>query len=189
MGKRFITVSREFGSGGGEIAERLAAALQIPCYDRELIEQQAATERLSKPDRIGTHPADWLSEDGSAMSSVLYGAETDFIRHLAEESDSAVFLGRCSNEILTEYHPIRIFLYASREVEVERVMRKYEITDARRAAALVKRTNANRSGYFEFFTMRKWQNPKNYDLMMDTTRLGVERAAEILLQYVKAIWA
>ena len=194
MHQLLITISREFGSGCGEIGEKLAEKLGISCYDRQLLEHAAERRGLNMDkaakydERLSSMPISWLTTDGGSVSSTLYTAQAALIREIAER-ESAVFVGRCADDVLEDLRPIRIFLYASKAVKIERTMRKENLTDAKKAEALVNRYNLNRKNHYEFFTLKKWKNPDNYDLMVDTTRLGIDRTVALLAAYIQQMTA
>ena len=197
MSKNYaITIGRQFGSGGREIAERLAELLGIKCYDKELLKMAA--------DKKGVSPDYLRKVDEKANNSLLYAlamgvsmhragatgaempindklfiAQTEIIKELAE-AESAIFVGRCADYIL-RHHPARIsfFVYTDYEKRVERVMQEYDCP-RKEAEDMINKTDKSRVNYYNFYTGKKWGKHDNYHLAVDSAVLGVEGTAQML---------
>jgi len=195
-----ISISREFGSGGRLIGKRLAARLQIPCYDRTLIQKTAEKSGLS-PEFIARAeerarsrfhmsfapmPAgiSALADQGVPVSHQAFFAQAEVIRELAEEGP-CVIVGRCSDYIL-EGCPrcFKIFIHSDIVSRAARCERDYQLQteDIERYIAQMDRGRAN---YYNYFTGRTWGDMRRYDLTLDSGVTGVDGAVEIIAELVR----
>ena len=158
MKNRVVTISREFGSGGRTIGRKLAEELGIPCYDAELIQQLARESGFSEDyirDAGEYAPGGYLSllsNRAFALTNedVLWELQYKVITDLAEKGP-CVIVGRCADYVLRDMdHVTHIFLYASLEKRVERIMR-VEHVDADKARELIRKTDKQRKSYYNFF--------------------------------------
>ena len=195
---RYITIEREFGSGGRAIAEKLAEKWGVPCYGREILLSaakriHAPVEQLEKYEetaassflytvallgRARTADPDMLMREGH-----LYVAEQLAIRELAARGP-AVFLGHCASEALAgQKGVIKVFVKADLEDRKKRA-RQYGI-EPEQVDNEIRRFDKKRSGYYSVNTARKWHELKNYDIVLDSSALGVEACAESLAALVR----
>lgn len=201
-GKTIITIGRQFGSGGREAGRLIAKKLAIPCYDKELLEIAAQNSGISQKlfetadERATSSLLYTLSMDAYSMNSRapagvhempmndrLFLIQSDTIKKLAAES-SCVIVGRCGNYVLRALpEATHVFLYAPLEARIERVARLYQLSSAE-AKSLIQKTDKKRAGYYNYYSGTKWGQMENYHLFVDTSRLGVENAAELVLQFV-----
>lgn len=199
--KSVITVGRQFGSGGREIATALAEKLGIKFYDKELI-SQAAKES-------GVNPEIFENVDERATNSLLYSLsmgiynlgngyapirdlpvndqlyllQHKIIRNLA--SEPCVIVGRCADYVLKDYkNAISFFLHADMEYRVKRAIEVKGVPEEK-AEAAVRKTDKTRANYYNFYSNRKWGVAENYDLCLNCGKLTKEQAVEILANYVK----
>ena len=196
---RMITISREFGSGGHDIGEALAQKLGLPFYDNELINIAAkdsgySEEMFHEAEKAATNTFSFaLNVMGSGgnygvpLNNQLHMIQSSIIRSIAD-SQSAVIVGSCSDYVLRDYAEcINIFIGASLEARIDRVaMREHVLPASARSAIL--RMDKCRSTYYNFYTSQKWGERKNYDLCLNSTKLSVDEAAELLARYVRAVW-
>lgn len=205
MNNLVITIGREFGSGGKYIGERLAEELNLKFYDKSLL------ERVSKESQIDLSLLEetdekeknrfWYSlamasfSNGNSANSFVglpnnqkyFIEETKVIEEIAE-TENCIIVGRCSNHILKN-HPnaIHIFLYAQdMAFKVERKL-KYGNLTQKEAVKLIQKTDKERAAYYEYFTDGKWGNKSEYDICIDTSKLGVDQTIELLKLYVNSI--
>lgn len=153
--KLVITMSRRYGTGTGQIAGILSERLGIPVYDKAIVEK-----------KLG---------DGS------YESETAVIRELAEEP--CIILGRCASEILKDKRNVfNIYICADRKDRIERIMNSEHIS-YEEAEAELDRTDAERSAYYHEHTGKTWGDVNNYHMILNTSDIGVERCADVLIRY------
>lgn len=195
---KIVTIGREFGSGGHEVGNRLATRLDIPLYDNNLIRMVA--EKLD----IGEETAKALDE--TTLNSFLKGfvldpiektsqtkgteytpplnqqvfeLQSDIIRKLADRG-SCVIVGRCADYLLRENpNCMNVFICAEWEDRVKRIAEKFDISE-RKAAEKIKRMDRERRYYYESHTGLEWGSIDSHHLLLNVSRLGIERAVDIL---------
>ena len=198
-----ITIDREFGSGGRELGRRLAEALGIAYYDREILEEIAKKtpycleyiESVSESRPVSLLPIHYgqtLSFGlDMAMQQNMDILETQnrTIRDLAARS-SCVIMGRASGYLLKDMNPFRIFVYADDEFKITR-FRKYgdEGESDRAILKKLKEVDKQRRKYHEFVTGLEWGKPSNYELMVNTSSADLKALAKALADYIKSIHA
>ncbi|NLH63124.1 MAG: cytidylate kinase-like family protein [Erysipelotrichaceae bacterium] len=189
MTGKIITISRQFGSGGHSIAEMTAQKLGMQKYGREIIEQIAARSGFAE---------DYVNEQSeSADAGGIFGAiaSTDYyessnriaiwteqckvIREMADKGP-CVFIGRCADYVLKQdYDLLRVFIYADMEYRADRIVRVYGQSDVKPEKRL-KEKDKRRAAYYEIYTDQKFGDPKNYDLCLNSGRIGLEESAELI---------
>lgn len=187
-----ITVSREFGSGGHVIAEMLAKKFNIPLYDWNIlkeiaVEKNISHEELEKYDEIPRNPFFSKSRRGYSNSPEenIAKMQFDYLRRKAEEGKSFVVVGRCSETILKGYPGmISIFVIADKEAKISRIQRINNITKFE-ADIIIARQNRMRKSYHNYYCSVKWGDSRNYDISINSTRLGIERTADFLETYIR----
>ena len=193
-----ITISREFGSGGHEIGAKLAEKLSVPLYDKEIIDKAAEQTGLSA-EYIAEHEQRYTS---SLMFNLAMGnysrtgelplhdqidiVQSEIIRNYAKEG-SCVIVGRCADYVLEDdFECLNVFIYTPDEVKLERITERYS-GDARTAAKLIKETNRMRSKHYNYFTGKIWGDRQNYDLMLNSGRLGIDGCVEMIIQAAEKV--
>lgn len=195
-----ITIGREFGSGGKEIALRLGELLGVPVYDNELLVLAAEKKGL---------PQDYLRRaDEQATGSLLYSlamsvshnhvhmggemsindrlfiAQAEIIREIAER-ESAIVVGRCADYVLRDHeNHISIFIHANEKTRVERICKTFDCSP-KEAESMIAKTDKKRANYYNFYTGGKWGRAEQYTLALDSSPLGIEGSATLLFEAVK----
>jgi cytidylate kinase len=192
-----ITIARTFGSGGKEIALKLSERLGVPCYDRELLTM--ASERsgidesvfvdageemkghfiantlrtLPKAAPVEAHEPDFISDIN------IFRIQSDLIRSLAS-SESCIIVGKCADFILSDRpNVLSVFVDAPKEECIRSVCEKMHVTEGY-AKTLIRKTNRYRAKYYNSYTYRAWIDPFNYDLILNSARMGRERCADMI---------
>lgn len=192
-----ITIARQNGSGGREIGKRLADALGISFYDKELIQMTAQ--------KSGIHENICKESEETATNSLLYTlstggnfwgsripmgndlpitdrifiAQSEIIKRIASE-ESCVIVGRCADDILrSNPNCIRVFIHADLKYRVNRMIRLHQLSEEK-AERAVKRMDKKRANYYNYFTDRKWGIAENYTITINSAEVGIENAVEIL---------
>lgn len=186
-----IAVGREYGSGGHEIAERIAAHYGIPLYDRALIDA-VADDSMIAPGVVAMYDEKPLSllfrpvpGDASVLSMEQQVALQTFSflnRKATAELESFVVVGRCAEAFLAGNPALTsIFVLGDEETKAQRVMEKYSLSheDALRK---MRRADKLRRSYHNFYCERKWGDSRTYDLCVNSSRMGVEATAEALIR-------
>ena len=196
--KILITIGREFGSGGRDIGEKLAEALGIPFYDRQ-IDRLAAQQcgiPLERIEAMNRHMEREILRDfreaayamtGSALSpeEELYVAQSSVIRQIAASGESCVILGRCADYILyDDPNCFRIFVHARHDVRVKRTMAVFSLEEDE-ARRQVEATDRARAQYYKRFTGREYGKQEYYHLGVDSGMLGTDESVEIIVDVLR----
>ena len=192
--KSIICIGREYGSGGREIGEGLAQALEIPCYDKLLIKKAALASGLSEEfiskaedSPIGSFQfisgnvcADIASIGGAFYSGgqAAYDAERSVIEQLTRQ-EPCVIIGRCASSIIPKEQRLSVFIYANKNDAVNRIMRRNGIGE-KDAAHRIRHMNRMRRQYFDFYSDTEWGRPESYDAMLSSSRFGIEGCIKII---------
>jgi len=190
-----ITIGRQHGSGGHMIAKTLAADLGIKCYSKEIVDEAAANSQFSRDilrsyDEKKVSPffgptAHYMSmNQGFHLNMQVASAQFDTIRALAEKED-AIFVGRCVDYVLRNREDlVRFFIYSELEPRVQNLMERKNIS-AEEAKKLLKEVDKDRSSYYKYYTDQVWGETTNYDLCVNSARLGVQGTVDVLKAYLK----
>ena len=188
-----VTVAREYGSGGRYVARILAEKLGIKFYDNDLIEIVSNESGLSAKyieeneqnihgnllSSFNTQYSENLSNDDN-----LFIAESKAIKEIADKG-ACVIVGRCANNILKDKeNVINIFLYSDDENKVKRAVTYYGLNE-KTALNEIRKINENREKHYKYYTNEKWRNMSNYDLSINVDKLGVEKTAEMIEEFIK----
>lgn len=198
--KIILTIGRQFGSGGREIGKKLAEALGIAYYDKELMAVAAresglseeffekaderASSGLSYAFSVGfsymgmfTPYADILSNDG------LFKFQSDAIRKVAEHG-SCVLVGRCADYILRDDPAcLSFFIHNSKEDRIRRIVESHDIT-VDEAKELMTKTDKSRAAYYNYYTNKEWGVASSYNFSIDVSVLGVDETVDFIKSFV-----
>ena len=180
-----ITIGREFGSGGREFGKRLAEALGVAYYDKEIVNEVAKNTSLAYdyvqnilekrpivyyPISVG-HSFDDFSSYVANQHYTVQSEQEKVIKELASKSD-CVIVGRCADYILRDLKPFRIFIYADMETKIKRCKEKNEVDvtlNDKKITRQIKAIDHQREAYYEYFTGLRWGDKENYDVMINTS--------------------
>jgi cytidylate kinase len=200
--RKIITICREFGSGGREVGKRLAEILQIPYYDNEIVTQlaertQLAVSYVSQFSEKGLKSIDYfpittgrsfhrqMQMNPKALQNINLRIEQGrLLRELAEKSD-CVIVGRCANHILSDFDPLRVFIYAEMDAKIKRCREKAPEHEQMTDKELIKHINGidkTRADYYKSVTGRQWGDRGDYDMMINSTHYPIKLIAKILAQ-------
>ena len=193
MGQTILSIGREFGSAGHEIAQKLADYYQLPLYDHNLLDEIAASKGLDSLELQGHDEVRrnrLFNRNVRGMdSSPAYNLallQFDFLREKAESGESFVVVGRCSETVLRPYKGlISIFVLGDMDKKVARIMDLYHM-NRKEAEEFIKEKDKRRKQYHNSHCELKWGDSRNYDLCINSSRLGVEETMRILVQYIDA---
>lgn len=194
MGEKqvIISLNREYGSGGHIIARKLASYFELPIIDYMAMKELAEEHHMDKDfleryDEVPIRPGLNRSARGynSSPAVNLANMQFDLIRKRAAEGGSFVVVGRCSEEIL-KGNPglITIFLLADMDQKIELVSQRENIT-ATEAKDLILRENRRRKSYHNYYCKGKWGDSRNYELSLNSSRLGLDGTAAFLETYIE----
>ena len=183
-----ITIAREHGSGGRVIAQKVGKALDIPVYDKTIIDIAAQESGLA-PDFIQNLEKRrghtflynlYLSKTNVSIADQVYLAQARVIETAAKKGP-CIIVGRCGDYVLRKTRNLlRVFVYAPKEERVRRITEEYK-EDADNPAAFLDRMDKQRASYYNMFSDTQWGDHRNYHLMLDSS-LGIDFAAEIIIE-------
>lgn len=186
-----ITVSRQYGSGGREMGEKLAIRLDIPFYDRNLIamiaeEGNIEPSILEANDEVGpdldNYSAREIQPDYQiAMTQRIYAAQATVIKKVAAATP-CVIVGRCADAILQD--AVNIFVFADMESRIKRIMSLYPEYNEDKARAVIAATDKKRRAYHEYYSTIAWGTMEAYDICLNSGLAGVDGCLDAALTYI-----
>lgn len=192
-----INVGRQFGSGGRLVALALGRKLGIPVYDQELIAKAAEQSGFSKELFANSDEKRNLlalssfivdvgrfgSADNYMSDNQLFVIQSNVIRSLADKGPS-IFIGRCSDYILRDRKCLDVFVTATDEVRIKRIAERMHITPEQ-ADSLMRKKDRTRETYYNYYTFGNWGVASNYDLCVDSSVLGIEGTADMIIDFCR----
>ena len=198
-----ITIGREYGSGGKYIGERLAEELNLKLYDKELLNKVAeesgmdlnVLEQMDEKQEecfwytfaMSLYQQDSLETLTEIPSNEkIFIEQAKIIEELSNKED-CIIIGRCSNVILRNKPDVlNVFVYSSEmDFKVKRKMQFGSFESELEATKAIERIDKERETYYNYFTKENWGDRKSYDLMIDTSKIGVDKAVELIKEYLK----
>ena len=201
MGNRIITIGRQFGSNGRNIGRAVAEKLGVNFYDKELLklaaEKSGVCEELlqnldEKPNKSFLYSvvmdpyafAYSYNNSGYNMniSQQAFQATFDTIRSIADR-ESCVIVGRCSDYILRDNPDLfSVFIYAPLEARIKTVMERFPDLSENKAKDQINKEDKARASYYNYYSSKKWGRMESYHLCLDSSRLSVDDAAEVIIR-------
>lgn len=199
-----ITIARGFGSGGKQVGLELSKLLGIPCYESQILSMASNYSGVSKElffqvdEKLrGYHLIKRLMRannkddiveptEKSFFSDVnLYNIQSKMIRELAK-IQSCIIIGKCANHLLRDYdNTVSVYIEAPRAFCVKRIVERLGVTEDE-AHKMIYQTDKYRADYYKYYTGgENWTNPVLYDMTLNTERMGIERAAQLITEYLK----
>lgn len=201
MSYKIITISRQCGSGGHTIGQALAEKLNIPLYDKNILEEVSRRSGLAEDviETEGEYSAssmifniamgvynswDSTQRENMPLREQINAYQTEFIREVAEKG-ACVIVGRCADYILRERTDcLNIFIYGDKEDRVKRVIEEHRVPDYE-AESHVKKRDKKRAAHYKYITDQEWGDMKNYNLCLDSSKLGIDKCVELIMSIVK----
>ncbi len=197
-----ITIGRQFGSGGREIGLKVAEALGIPCYDKELLTRAAkesgfCEEMLINHDErptnsflynlvMDTYSFGYNSNSYSDMpiSHKVFLAQFDTIKKIGSEGP-CVIVGRCADYALADYdNVVNLFIFGDEECRIKRIMERFDLNEAK-AKDMINKKDKQRQSYYNYYSSKKWGRSDSYDLCINSSKLGIEGSVKLIKQFVE----
>ena len=196
MKRRIITISRQFNSGGDEIATELAKLMDIPLIGRDAIKERMKAKGIEGDtfERYDERTANSFlyslavtSMNGHIpggledlmMGDRFFDLQSKVMFEAASESD-VVFVGRCADYVLSEkYEVVKIFIHAPFDDRVAIIEKQYNLKKSH-AETLVKKSDKKRASYYSFYTGKVWGEASNYDLTINANALKSDDCAVVL---------
>ena len=195
MAKRIITISREFGSGGRFIGEKIAKKLGITYYDKNIISEIAEKSGLS-PEYIqesaelspkkGLFAYALAGRDitGKSVEDMVYEAQRKVILELAEK-ESCVIIGRNADFILKDRNDVlNAFIHGDMPEKIQRISQLHHVSE-QDAVKMIADIDKRRMTNYNFYTDQKWGKASNYTLCLNSSQLGYDRCEAIIMECVK----
>ena len=202
MEKYVITIARQYGSGGRTIGEMLAERLGVHFYDKELMKlasedsginerlfntadekvkqnvfsKMFKTEKAYKGDVISPESGEFISDDN------LFNYQAKVVKELAER-ENCVIVGRCADYVLKDYdHVLSVFIHGPKDFCMQEAAKKINLT-GKELERFIAKTDKERADYYKYYTGREWTDARNYDLCLDSSKLGFERCVEEIIAH------
>ncbi len=198
---KIYTIGRCFGSGGHNVGKELAQLLGINYYDKELIGLAAKRSGMSQQiletaDEKSTNSLLYSLALGSytyggrsasmfdvSLNDKLFLVQSEVINNLAKE-ESCVIVGRCADYILNDVSGVvSAFVYAPLEWRLENVLKNNSGLSEKQAKDSIHKIDRRRSAYYNYYSCNKWGETQNYDICIDTSKVGFKGAAKVIAQY------
>ncbi|HHX59951.1 MAG TPA: cytidylate kinase-like family protein, partial [Epulopiscium sp.] len=186
------TIGRQYGSGGRNIGKALAKALNIPCYDKELLAEVAKESGFSEAvlenydeksvNSFYYFQTGMYSTTQLPLHHQLFIAQLNTIKDIAER-ESCVFVGRCADYVLSEHNNcVNVFIHSDQETRINRIIEDYGVNkkDAKKA---IHKIDKQREAYYNFYSTNKWGELCNYHLCIDSA-IGIENTVKIIQEYI-----
>ena len=193
--KNVITISREYGSGGYEIGQKIADVLGYEFYDKELISRIAEKTLISESYTKSTEDKmirrnifretfPFLSNGENADADFVFAQQGKFIVELGEKGNCVIAGRRADYYLRDNPNAFHIFFYADTAFKVERICRMENCTEDE-ALEKIQDMDKRRKASYEYVTGRKWADRHNYDRMIRTSALGLDKCVEEIVALLK----
>ena len=199
MKYNYLVIEREYGSGGTKIGALLSEAAQIPCYGKEILEQlseefSVPVSQLEEFEEKATNSFLYsiyligkqmeAADDLLSLEGRLYVEEQRIIKEKIMQGP-AVFVGRCAENALSDRDDVlKVFITADKSVRKKRAIEEYGIAKEM-ADSVLHKFDKKRSSFYHVNTGKRWKELSNYDLVLDSGKLGLERCVSILQSAMK----
>lgn len=201
MGNKVYTIGREFGSMGLLVGQKLAERLGIKYYDKELLQQAAKDSGFceeifeshdEKPSNSFLYSLVMDTYSAGSYTAVpfldmplnhkVFLAQFDTIKNIAEK-ESCVIVGRCADYALANNPDvINIFVRADLEDRIKIISKRMNLTE-NKAKDMILKNDKQRASYYNYYTSKKWGDASSYDLCINTSKISVDNAVDLILDF------
>ena len=201
MDKVIITIARQYGSGGKTVGQMLAKDMGINCYSREILRMASdesgireemfnkADEKLRSTPLFGASKKVYKGQlispesDGFVSDDNLFNYQAKIIKELAEK-ESCVIVGRCADFVLKERKDVvSVFVHAPMDYCIARGMERNDM-DEKEMEKFIQKTDKYRGDYYHYYTGHVWNDARNYDLCLNSSKLGFDKCVEAIKAYI-----
>ena len=186
-----ISIGREYGSGGHEIAEKLAKRYDLPLYDHNFLDELAEKKNLDKKmlaefdeapiNKLFSRTVKGLNNSPTYNVANL---QFEFLKELAREGKSFVVVGRCSEHVLKDFDAMfSMFIYSSKQARIDRLSHKLHVSE-KEAFNLMRIKDAKRRKYHDAHCPIKWGKHKGYDICINSSKLGIDKTIDLISHYI-----
>lgn len=202
MDRVIITIARHYGSGGKTIGQMLAKELGINCYDREILRMASDESGIAEglfgqaDEKLKNSPLRRIikniyegqlippESDEFVSHDNLFNYQAKVIRELAD-TESCVIIGRCGNYVLKDNPDvISVFVHANKEFSLMQAKERMGLSE-KEVEKYIAKTDKYRADYYKYYTGREWNDARNYDLCLDSSKLGFEGCVEEIKSYME----
>ena len=205
--KTVITIGRQFGSGGHDIGKLVAEKLGFTFYDKKLVEIAAKNSNISDEtvkhiDEKATSSLLYSLVSGSysirgmngplyyemPLNDKLFIAQSDVIKSVATQ-ENAVIVGRCADYVLDDVDDVQVinvFIYSPLEARIKRITNLYDLNE-KQAKDKILKSDKQRKTYYSYYSNRDWGKMSNYDICINSGKIGIEESADMIVNFVKGL--
>lgn len=187
-----IAISREYGSGGHNVAEKLSEIYGLPLYDNNILTEIAQQKNLD-PERMKKYDESYknvfLSRTvkgySNSLEEVVAEMQFEYLREKADSGESFIIVGRCAETVLKDYDAlVTFFILGDMEDKIKRTAYKENLS-LEAAEKTVKKNNRKRKIYHSNHSDLRWGDSRNYDLCINSSRLGIDGTAQLICDYIE----
>ena len=190
-----ITIGRQHGSSGREIDRLLAEKLNDKCYDKEIVDEAANHSDFSR-DLIDAfdekrmsafilHAGGYGLNENFRLNMQVVSAQFEAMRNIAEKGN-CIFVGRCADYILRDHDDlVSVFILGDMDERLKCLERRQGL-DETEARKKIKEVDKDRSSFYRYYSDQTWGDAQNYDMCINSSKLGVEGTVQVILDYIKA---
>ena len=192
-----ITIGRQHGSNGHLIARALAERLGYACYDKEIVDRAAEDSPFSKEvvdsfdeKRVSPYivpvPHYLGLNESFRLNMQVASAQFDAIRSLAEQGN-CIFVGRCADYVLRKQPDlVRVFIMADEDYRIKTMMARQGLSEDA-ARKLIRQVDKDRASYYKYYTDQIWGERENFDLILNSAKIGVDGCVKLIESYIEAM--
>ncbi|HCQ74172.1 MAG TPA: cytidylate kinase [Clostridiales bacterium] len=189
-----ITIGRQHGSSGREIARLLAEKLNYKCYDKEIVDEAANHSDFSR-DLIDAfdekrmsafilHAGGYGLNENFRLNMQVISAQFEAMRNIADKGN-CIFVGRCADYILRDHDDlVSVFILGDMDERLKCLERRQGLDEAE-ARKKIKEVDKDRSSFYRYYSDQTWGDAQNYDMCINSSKLGVEGTVQVILDYIK----
>ncbi len=196
-----VTIARQYGSGGKTIGQMLADDLNVNCYEREILQMASEDSGISEylfaqvDERVRTNTFFKMRQvykgalitpesDGFISDANLFNYQAKIIKKLAEQG-SCVIIGRCADFILKDYpNVVSVFIHADADFCKKNALERSSVVE-KDIMKYIEKTDKYRGEFYKAHTGRRWHDLRNYDLCLNSGRIGFEKSVEEIKEYIR----
>ena len=189
-----ITIGRQHGSSGREIARLLAEKLNYKCYDKEIVDEAANHSDFSRDlidafdekrmSAINLHAGGYGLNENFRLNMQVVSAQFEAMRNIADKGN-CIFVGRCADYILRDHDDlVSVFILGNMDERLKCLERRQGLDEAE-ARKKIKEVDKDRSSFYRYYSDQTWGDAQNYDMCINSSKLGVEGTVQVILDYIK----
>lgn len=197
-----ITISREFGSGGRYIGEMVAKNLNIPFYDKAIIEMASdktgfSQEYIKENEQkltgaslfnfaiSGSYAGNIVFGNGESLQDTMFFAQSNVIKEVASKH-SCVIVGRCANHILENLdNCVSVFIYSDMESKIKRAVNEYKL-ESLNIDKILKERDKLRAKHYNYYTGKNWADARNYHACFNSDFIGIDNTIKLIEEIAKS---